>query len=40
MIFVPSKEGISHSPLEFTSAEGMANGATVLFHTILNLDKK
>ena len=40
MIFVPSKSGISHSPKEFTSAEDMANGANVLLHTILALDKK
>ena len=40
MIFVPSKGGISHSPKEFTSAEDMANGANVLLHTILDLDKK
>lgn len=40
MIFVPSKGGISHSPKEFTSAEDMANGANVLLHTILVLDKK
>ncbi len=40
MIFVPSKDGISHSPKEFTSAEDMANGANVLLNTILNLDKK
>lgn len=40
MIFVPSKGGISHSPKEFTSAEDMANGANVLLHTILALDKR
>ena len=40
MIFVPSKGGISHSPKEFTSAEDMANGANVLLHSILALDKK
>ena len=40
MIFVPSVGGISHSPKEFTSAEDMANGANVLLHTILALDKK
>jgi len=40
MIFVPSNRGISHSPKEFTSAEDMANGANVLLHTILALDKK
>lgn len=39
MIFVPSKGGISHSPKEFTSAKAMANGANVLLHTILALDK-
>lgn len=40
MIFVPSKDGISHSPREFTSAEDMANGANVLLQTLLSLDKK
>ena len=40
MIFVPSRGGISHSPKEFTSAKDMANGANVLLHTILALDKK
>jgi N-carbamoyl-L-amino-acid hydrolase len=40
MIFVPSKGGISHSPEEFTSAKDMANGANVLLHTLLALDKK
>ena len=39
MIFVPSKDGVSHSPKEFTTAEDMANGANVLLNTILNLDK-
>lgn len=38
MIFVPSKGGISHSPYEYTSPEDMANGASVLLHTILALD--
>lgn len=40
MIFVPSRGGISHSPEEFTSAKDMANGANVLLHTLLALDKK
>ena len=39
MIFVPSVAGISHSPKEFTHAKDMANGATVLLHTILRLDQ-
>lgn len=38
MIFVPSEEGISHSPKEFTSAQDMANGASVLFKTVLEID--
>ena len=39
MIFVPSKDGISHSPREFTSAHDMANGVSVLIRTILAIDK-
>ncbi len=38
MIFVPSVGGVSHSPKEFTSAEDMARGASVLLHSILSLD--
>lgn len=38
MIFVPSVDGISHSPREFTSARDMANGASVLLKTILAID--
>ncbi len=38
MIFVPSRDGISHSPREFTSAEDMANGATLLLRTVLSID--
>lgn len=40
MIFIPSKDGISHSPAEFSSKEDIANGANVLLQTILELDKK
>jgi N-carbamoyl-L-amino-acid hydrolase len=39
MIFVPSVDGISHSPKEFTRPEDLANGANVLLHTILKLDQ-
>ncbi len=39
MIFVPSKDGISHSPDEYTSPEDMAKGAAVLLRTILKIDK-
>ena len=38
MIFVPSAKGISHSPKEFTSAQDMANGASVLLRTVLEVD--
>ncbi len=40
MIFVPSKGGISHSPREFTSANDMANGANVLLHTLMAIDRE
>jgi N-carbamoyl-L-amino-acid hydrolase len=40
MIFVPSVNGISHSPKEFTKALDMANGANVLLQTILALDRE
>jgi N-carbamoyl-L-amino-acid hydrolase len=38
MIFVPSIGGISHSPLERTTWEDCAHGATVLAGTILEID--
>ncbi len=38
MIFVPSRGGISHSPLEYTSPEQAANGAEVLYRALLRLD--
>jgi len=39
MIFVPSREGISHSQDEYTSPEQCAQGANVLLHTLLAIDK-
>jgi N-carbamoyl-L-amino-acid hydrolase len=39
MIFVPSKEGISHSPLEYSRREEIACGAELLYRTILRLDQ-
>jgi beta-ureidopropionase / N-carbamoyl-L-amino-acid hydrolase len=39
MIFVPSVGGISHSPKELTTWQDCANGANVLLHTILSLDR-
>jgi N-carbamoyl-L-amino-acid hydrolase len=40
MIFVPSRDGISHSPKEFTSWEDVANGAEVLYRSVLLLDDR
>jgi N-carbamoyl-L-amino-acid hydrolase len=37
MIFVPSVEGISHAPREFTKWDACANGADVLLQTVLAL---
>jgi len=38
MIFVPSAEGISHSPKEFTSPQDLANGASVILKAVLEVD--
>jgi beta-ureidopropionase / N-carbamoyl-L-amino-acid hydrolase len=38
MIFVPSRDGISHSPREFSEPTDITNGANVLLHTLLKLD--
>jgi N-carbamoyl-L-amino-acid hydrolase len=38
MIFVPSRDGISHSPKEFTSWPDVANGAEVLYRAVLLAD--
>jgi beta-ureidopropionase / N-carbamoyl-L-amino-acid hydrolase len=38
MIFVPSRDGISHSPKEFTSWPDVANGAEVLYRSVLLVD--
>jgi N-carbamoyl-L-amino-acid hydrolase len=40
MIFIPSVAGISHSPKEFSKPVDMKNGANVLLHTILAIDKE
>ena len=40
MIFIPSKDGISHAPEEFSSKEDIANGANILLQTILELDRR
>ncbi len=38
MIFVPSIDGISHSPKEFSTPKAIADGANVLLKTLLALD--
>jgi N-carbamoyl-L-amino-acid hydrolase len=38
MIFVPSRDGISHSPREFSTVEDITNGTNVLLHSLLSLD--
>ncbi|GAC1514938.1 MAG: Zn-dependent hydrolase [Gemmatimonadaceae bacterium] len=38
MIFVPSVNGISHSPRELTTPEAVVNGANVLLHAVLAAD--
>ena len=39
MIFVPSKDGISHSSEEYTSPEQCDNGINVLTETIKKIDQ-
>jgi N-carbamoyl-L-amino-acid hydrolase len=37
MIFIPSGDGISHSPLEFSEWEDCVNGANVLLRAALKM---
>jgi acetylornithine deacetylase/succinyl-diaminopimelate desuccinylase-like protein len=39
MISVPSKDGISHNPSEYTSPEHCALGAQVLLQSVLRYDE-
>ncbi len=39
MIFIPSKDGISHRAEEYSKPEDIINGANVLLRTILTLDE-
>ena len=39
LVFIPSKDGISHNPKEYSSPEEMAYGANVMLQTVLLLDK-
>ena len=40
MIFVPSRDGVSHSPLEFTEADQITAGTNVLLRTLLAIDAR
>ncbi|KAI0201684.1 hypothetical protein F4808DRAFT_424762 [Astrocystis sublimbata] len=40
MIFVPSRNGISHNPEEYTSPEDCAIGAEVLMQSVLRFDQR
>ncbi|HUF50990.1 MAG TPA: Zn-dependent hydrolase [Longimicrobiales bacterium] len=39
MIFIPSRDGISHSAEEYSEPAWITNGANVLLHTLLALDR-
>lgn len=39
MIFVPSRDGLSHAPEEWTDNDAIALGAEVLFEAVIALDK-
>lgn len=39
MIFVPSRDGISHAPQEYTAPADIANGVDVLLRTLLAIDR-
>jgi N-carbamoyl-L-amino-acid hydrolase len=40
MIFIPSRDGISHAPQEFSTWEDVANGTEVLYRSVLKLDRQ
>jgi beta-ureidopropionase / N-carbamoyl-L-amino-acid hydrolase len=39
LLFIPSKDGISHNPKEYSSPTEIANGANVLLNTVMAIDK-
>jgi allantoate deiminase len=39
MVFVPSRDGLSHVPEEWTSAADIARGVEVIYHAVLRLDR-
>jgi N-carbamoyl-L-amino-acid hydrolase len=40
LLFIPSKDGISHNPKEYSSPSEMAKGANVILHTVMAIDKE
>lgn len=40
MIFIPSRDGVSHSPNEYSSPEDITHGTNVLLQTVLKIDAK
>ena len=40
MLFVPSADGISHAPQEYSTPEDCANGAQALLELILLADER
>ena len=40
MIFVQSKDGLSHCEPEYSMAEHCTDGATVMLHAVLKADAK
>lgn len=39
LVFIPSKDGISHNPKEYSSPSQMVKGTNLMLHTVLLLDK-
>ena len=40
MIYVPSKDGVSHCPQEWTDYEGIKKGADVLLHLVMDVSSQ
>ena len=40
MLFVPSKDGVSHAPGEYTTPDQVTRGANIVLDTILALDSQ
>jgi N-carbamoyl-L-amino-acid hydrolase len=40
MIFIPSRDGVSYSPKEFTAWQDVTNGAQMLARSLLLIDEQ